>query len=58
MHISHWSASRSGAAMTVRGKAESDGSTVKVPNVKKIEARGRMVVAVDAEGEEHILRLI
>jgi hypothetical protein len=58
MHVANWSASRSGAAMTVRGTAEVDGSRIKLANVAKIEARGRLVVAIQADGEEHILRLL
>lgn len=58
MHISNWSASRSGPSLTVRGTADSDGSKVKIANVAKIETRGRIVVAVERDGgEEHILRV-
>lgn len=58
MHISNWSASRSGASMTVTGAADTDGSKVKLANIGKIEVRGRIVVAVEREGgEEHILRV-
>lgn len=56
MHISNWSACRSGAAMSLRGTADLDGSRVKFP-VVKIESRGRLVVAIDRAGEEHILRV-
>lgn len=56
MHIINWSARRSGPAMTIRGTAESDGSRVKLTGVRWIETRGRLVVALDSEGEEHILK--
>lgn len=61
MHIFQWSARRSGPSMTVKGKADCDttpgeGTPVTITNVKLIEMRGRMVVAVDAGGEEYILR--
>lgn len=58
MHITNWSASRSGPALTIKGKAEADGSNVKLANIGKIETRGRMVVAVERDGgEEHVLRV-
>lgn len=56
MHIINWSARRSGPAMTIHGTAEIDGSKVKLAGVRLIETRGRIVVAVDSEGEEHILK--
>lgn len=56
MHILNWSARRSGPAMTIHGTAEIDGSRVKIAGVKLIEVRGRLVVAVDGEGDEHILK--
>lgn len=57
MHIQNWRAGRSGAAMTVRGVNEADGSDVKISGVKRIETRGRIVVAVADDGAEHILRV-
>lgn len=42
--------------MTIHGTAEIDGSKVKLAGVRLIETRGRIVVAVDSEGEEHILK--
>jgi hypothetical protein len=58
MHIINWSARRSGPAMTIHGTAEIDGSKVKLTDVKLIETRGRLTVAVDGEGEEHILKAL
>ena len=58
MHIINWSARRSGPAMTIHGTAEIDGSKVKLAGVKLIETRGRLTVAVDGEGEEHILKAL
>lgn len=58
MHILNWSARRSGPAMTIHGVAEIDGSRVKITGVRKIEVRGRLVVAVDGEGDEHILKAL
>lgn len=58
MHITEWSARRSGPSMTIHGKAEIDGSKIKIANIGKIEVRGRIVVAIEREGgEEHILRV-
>jgi hypothetical protein len=58
MHITNWSASRSGPALTIRGKDESDGASVKLANIGMIETRGRVVVAVERDGgQEHILRV-
>lgn len=58
MHISNWSANRSGPAMTIRGTADIDGSPVKLSNIGKIETRGRLVIAIERDGgEEHILRV-
>jgi hypothetical protein len=61
MHISKWSARRSGPSMTIKGTDES-GKSVTLTNVKLIETRGRLVVAIgeplsgNARSEEHILR--
>jgi len=57
MHISNWSVCRSGAGLTVRGTADIDGSKVKLSNIVKLETRGRLVVAIERDGEEHILRV-
>lgn len=64
MHVSNWSARRSGPSMTVKGRAvirrSSDVSVITddvvITGVKLIEQRGRMTVAVDQDGAEHVLR--
>jgi len=55
MHITKWSASRSGAAMRLRGTNFLDGSAVAIA-VKLIEFRGDVVVAIDRSGSEHTLQ--
>lgn len=45
MHISKWSARRSGPSLTIKGTDES-GKPVTLTNVKLIETRGRLVVAI------------
>jgi len=58
MHISNWTASRSGPAMTVRGKAAPDGQTMKIGNIGRIEVRGGLVIAIERDGhDEHILQV-
>lgn len=59
MHISDWSATRSGRGITVRGTADTDGSRIKLTDIRKIEVRGGVVYAVEGWGGEgeHILRV-
>jgi len=57
MHINKWNAKRSGAAMTVCGIAE-DGRKVTMTGVRRIETRGRQIVAVDRSRHLHVLHTI
>jgi hypothetical protein len=53
--ITRWSARRSGPSMTVKGKDDAGMANVTLTDVRLIELRGRVVVAVQADGAEHIL---
>lgn len=59
MHkLFNWSARRSGGAMTIVGRdPAANGGRVTMTGVRKIEARGKDVVAVDERGGEHLLAL-
>jgi len=54
MRLTGWKARRAGGRITVTGKDE-EGESAKIVGVDYIEPRGRMIVAVDKDGEEHIL---
>ena len=55
MHLTNWKARRAGPRITVTGTGE-DGKPAKIVGVDVIEPRGRLIVAVDKDGGEHILR--
>lgn len=54
MHITNWSARRSGPSITVKGRGEAS-QEVSLTDVRLIEQRGRLIVAVQSDGNETIL---
>ena len=52
----HWTARRSGAAMTITGRSERGGE-VKIANVETIGAAGGQVIATDKDGEQYVLQV-
>ncbi len=56
MHLTNWKARRAGGRITING-TDQNGEPAKIVGVDVIEPRGRLIVAVDKDGGEHILRV-